>query len=113
MPETIGEPPRGQLQGDERQISGRKDHRDDSRRDSPLTHPPEQIEAVHDAFDAGDMVGEVEREVTAEASIRRHGLRVADTGTSSVQGTLPLVPAAYENIRIDIYEHVRRYCAAW
>jgi hypothetical protein len=38
-----------------------------------LLYPPEQVQAVHDAFDRDDVVDGVEREVSAKTgSIRRH-----------------------------------------
>jgi hypothetical protein len=38
-----------------------------------LLHPPEQIEAVHQSFDAGDLVRQVQRDVSVDAgSVRRH-----------------------------------------
>ena len=78
MAESIGEPSGWEFQTDQREISRRENHRDDGRRDSPLPHPPEQIETVHHAFDTGDVIRQVERQVTAEVSIGRHETRVTE-----------------------------------
>jgi hypothetical protein len=51
-----------------------------------LLYPPEQVQAVHDAFDRDDVVDGVEREVSAKTrSIRGHVLEVTQIKTR--QGT--------------------------
>jgi len=71
---SIGEPPGRDLETEQGQIAGSQDRRDDTRRDALLPYPPEQVKAVHHAFDAGDVIRQVERDAATKGSIRRHEL---------------------------------------
>ena len=73
MSKPIGKPARGNLERRDREIAGREKGGDDRHGDVLLLYPPEQVQAVHDAFDRDDVVDGVEREVSAKTgSIRGH-----------------------------------------
>jgi hypothetical protein len=79
MSKPIGEPAGGNLERCDREIAGREKGGDDGHGDVLLLYPPEQVQAVHDAFDRDDVVDGVEREVSAKTgSIRGHVSRVSD-----------------------------------
>jgi hypothetical protein len=79
MSEPIGQPAGGNLERRDREIAGREKDCDGRHGDVLLLYPPEQVQAVHDAFDRDNVVEGVEREVSAKTgSIRGHGERVAD-----------------------------------
>src|ERR1044071_8357677 len=64
--------------------------------------PPEEIEAVHQPFEAGDLVREVEREVpTVAASIRRHGpvysSRTSPRRVATLTASVRLVTPSFSN----------------
>jgi hypothetical protein len=47
----------------------------------PLLHPPQQVDAVREAFDAGDVVRQVKEKVSSiPGSIRGHLRRIAEEG---------------------------------
>jgi hypothetical protein len=49
----------------------------------PLLHPPQQVDAVREAFDAGDAVRQVKEKVSSiPGSIRGHGMRIAEEAQS-------------------------------
>jgi hypothetical protein len=69
---SIREPPCWYFQTEQSKIASRQDRGDDGGREPPFPHPPEQVEAVHHALNAGDVIREVERDVASEVSIRGH-----------------------------------------
>jgi hypothetical protein len=73
MAKSIGEPARRQLEAHECQIACGENRRNDGGRHLFFLYPPEQIKAVHQAFDGRDPVRQVQREVSLVAgSVRRH-----------------------------------------
>ena len=74
MADAIGKPAGRQLERKYSEIASREDGGDESGGDLPFLHPPEQVEAMHQPFNGGDAIGQVEGEVSLVAgSIRRHG----------------------------------------
>ena len=74
----VSEPARRDFESHEQQVASSHRRRNQRRRHLLLLYPPQEIEAIHDAFDGGDLVGKVECEVSAvRGSIRRHGDRVS------------------------------------
>src|SRR6185295_16917648 len=63
--------------------------------------PPEQIQAVHQPFEAGDLVRQVEGEVaTVAGSIRRHGLyssRTRPRRVATLTASVRLVTPSFSN----------------
>ena len=73
MAKSIGEPAGRQLEDHERQVACRENRRHDGRRHLLFVYPPEQVEAVHQAFEAGDLVRQVQCDISLVAgSVRRH-----------------------------------------
>ena len=71
--EPVGEPAGWNLQQQQRDVTRREDRGHHLGRQVLLLHPPQQIKAVRDAFEGGDAIRQVERNVPAVAgSVRRH-----------------------------------------
>ena len=72
--ELVSKPAGGDLQRHQEEVAGSHRCSDQRRRHLFLLYPPQEVETVHDAFDGGDLVWKVEREVSTvtAASIGRH-----------------------------------------
>ena len=77
MAQPVGQPSRGHLERKHAQVARGQDRRDQRGREAALLDDPDEIDAVQDAFDRGDVIRQVEPEVPAEASVRRHEKRIA------------------------------------
>jgi hypothetical protein len=78
MAVPVGNPTSRDLQRGERQITRGEDSGNGSGGDVPLVDPPQQVDAVRNAFDAGDVVRRVKEKVSSiPGSIRGHGMRIA------------------------------------
>ena len=64
---SIGKPSSRYLERHHREVASRHRRRHERRRHPFLLRPPQEIEAVHDAFDGGDLVRQVEPDVSLVA----------------------------------------------
>ena len=81
--EPVGEPAGRNFQQQQRDVAGREDRGHDVGRQLLLLHPPQQVEAMRDAFEAGDAIRQVQRNVPAVAgSVRRHWPQSSRISTS-------------------------------
>src|SRR5262249_16064344 len=64
--ELVREPPSRDLKCHERQVAQGEDRRNGRRGDVLLLYPPEQIQAVHESFEAGDSIRKVEGDVSTK-----------------------------------------------
>jgi hypothetical protein len=80
--EPVGEPAGWHLQRHQEQIARRHRRGHERRGHLLLLHPPQEIQAVHDTLDGGDLVRQVEPDVSSVAgSVRRsasHGASLSD-----------------------------------
>lgn len=76
MAQPVGEPSRGHLEGEYAQVPSGQERRDERGREAALLDEPDEVDAVQDAFNRGDVIRQVEPEVPAEASVRRHEKRI-------------------------------------
>ena len=67
MAQTIGHPAGGHLEREHAEVARGQHRRYQRGREAALVHEPDEIEAVHHALERGDVIRQVELEVTAEA----------------------------------------------